>query len=103
MQELLRKKERGDIGRNLNTSGVDRDLYEFYLMSLSGEIYKKKLCQRYTKTCICDVVIKVLNKSYSANTQTNLKITIKYKTVHNFSSLLLKPRRFVYKTLKVCL
>lgn len=35
------------IGCNLITLGVNRDLFEFYLMSLSKEI-DMKLCQRYT-------------------------------------------------------
>ena len=57
------------IGLNLWTSGVDRDLYKFYLMFLSSEI-DIKLCQIYTKIYIFDICIKIsLNRSYSANTQ----------------------------------
>ena len=61
----------GGTGLNLRISGVDWDMYEFYLMFLTREI-NIKLFQNYTKAYIyirfC-IRFVVLNRPYSTNTQ----------------------------------
>ena len=61
----------GGTGLNLRISGVDWDMYEFYLMFLTREI-DIKLFQNYTKAYIyirfC-IRFVVLNRPYSTNTQ----------------------------------
>ena len=53
-------KMKGGIGWSLRTSGVDRDMKEFYLMFLSREI-DIKLCQNNTKTFVYKVWYKILS------------------------------------------
>ena len=63
---------KGGIGWNLRISGVERYLYDIYLMFLSWEI-DIKLCQSYTKIKSC-IIKQIIFNNYA----TNLKTTISH-------------------------
>ena len=71
-----------DLDWNLRNSGVDWDLYEFYLIFLSREI-DIKLCQNYTKMYICKILYKIRSvKQIIFNKYaTNLKTMISQRSL----------------------
>ena len=84
------EKWKGSRGWNLSILGVDKDLWEFYLMFLSLEI-DIKLCQIYIKIYIYKILYKnsrfkwIIFIKYT----TNLKTMISQRSLRNLNLLLL--------------